>query len=87
MAIPQWIKAFVVELADAEDRFRLFETVRSTEHELISPTRKCLNLAADMDKPIEARKKCLSKVVNNIRILEETLIPYCARVGRTAAEA
>ena len=86
MAIPDWIKIFVTELSDAEDRFRLFETIRSPAHNLVNPTRACLNIAADMDKSIDIRKKCLSKAVNNIRILEESLVPYVARVGRTAIE-
>jgi len=84
MPEPDLIRKLAIDLSDAEDKFRLFETIRTPDHKLVPITRKHLNEAATGSEG--KRRESLTKALNNIRSLE-ALLPHLYRVDRTAARA
>ena len=62
-----------INLADAKDRFRLFDKIRQPDDEIVRLTREYLKTAGNLDIPTPTRRQALDRANKNIHQLERAL--------------
>ena len=75
-----------INLADAKDRFRLFDKIRQPDDETVKLVRGQLKTAENLQVSIPTRRQALDRAIENIQQLEGELAYQLFR-GLTRKEA